>query len=129
MKKAVLFFFSFLVLACNKADHSVDDVPIWGKFIGEINCQKNYKAFIVEDSVFLKVYKFLPSDTITIDGIRYNNVFFADIPNEIIKNSRFDRLTILDFYTIFGFYYLERGSITCSKYKNHLQKLRVKSIN
>jgi hypothetical protein len=45
MKKAVFFILSFLVLACNKADNSKDNIPIWGKFIGEINCQKNYKAF------------------------------------------------------------------------------------
>jgi hypothetical protein len=130
MKKAVFFILSFLVLACNKADNSRDDIPISGKFIGEINCQKNYKVFTITDPTVIKIENFLPSDTITLDGIKYNNVFFAEIPDEIIKTkSRFDKMMILDSYLVYGFWPLKRGTIDCSKYKKHFEKLRVRSIN
>ncbi len=130
MKKYLVFLLIFLVLACNKADNSNDDIPIWGKFIGEVNCQKNYKVFTVTDPTVIRVEKFLPSDTITIDGVRYNNVFFAEIPDEIVKNkSRFDKMMILDGYLVYGLWPLKRGTIQCSKYKNHFEKLLIKSIN
>jgi hypothetical protein len=64
-----------------------------------------------------------------LGGIKYSNVFFAEIFDEIIKKAGFDEMILLDGYLIAGFWPFKRGTIECNKYNRHYEKLRIKSIN
>ena len=130
MKKIVLALLSIAVLGCiYNVDKSMEDIPISAQLIGEINCSKNYKVFRVTDPIVISVEKFMPTDTLTLNGVKYNNVFFAEISDDIIQKSRFEKMILNEYYLVYGFSPLQRNSIACDKYKNHFEKLRIKSIN
>ena len=61
--------------------------------------------------------------------MKYSNVFFADISEEIIRKSRFEKMNLFDNFLVYGFSPLQRNSIECDKFKNYLVRLRIKSIN
>lgn len=125
---AVLLPFIFIV-SCIR-DKSTDDEISYGKYVGEIDCGTNYRVFSADgDPLYIKREGLLPSDTISIKGIKYNYVFFAQISDELFKNSRYKEFTPLEFYSMIGYFPLKRNTISCGKYKNYMEKLKIKSIN
>jgi hypothetical protein len=106
----------FIIIICNSCypRYPMGDALLCN-YIGDVKCTTNYSVFQIPEAVNINRFGLGKMDTTTLEGKKYENVFFAQVSEALINNVYVPNGTLIvnKTYVLFSKHPMARGTIKC----------------